>query len=230
MKWLGIFCIGFFWAGWTYCQQTDLKFVPYTPVEGLSQATVLTIAQDHLGFLWIGTADGLNKYDGTDFQIYRHDADAHGSISSNYVKCILEDSEGILWIATWKGLNRFDRENDRFIRFLPDQEDDGSLSHENISDLAEDRNGTIWLSTIDGMLHRFDKTTEKFKIFPNPVTQSKINDIFIDSGGLIWLAYEDFKLAYFDPHEQSYTLVLKKAPGEVLAFYEDARKWPLGRH
>ena len=85
--------------------------------EGLSQTSVLCILQDRQGFLWFGTEDGLNKYDGYKFDVYRHNPDDKNSLSNNYVWSIYEDAEGSLWIGTRGGLNKFDRKAEKFTRY-----------------------------------------------------------------------------------------------------------------
>ena len=84
--------------------------------DGLSSSTVRAILQDHLGYLWIGTQDGLNKYDGRTFQVYRHDPDDPGSLRDHFIESLYEDRAGNLWVGTQSGwLERYDRAGDRFI-------------------------------------------------------------------------------------------------------------------
>ncbi|MEJ2507691.1 MAG: two-component regulator propeller domain-containing protein, partial [Ignavibacteriaceae bacterium] len=88
---------------------------------GLSQNTVHYILQDNDGFMWFATEDGLNKYDGYNFTIYKNDPHDKNSISDNFIWTIYQDKSGILWIGTNSGgLCRFDREKDRFISFKND--------------------------------------------------------------------------------------------------------------
>ncbi|MBE9562108.1 MAG: hypothetical protein IMF12_04510, partial [Proteobacteria bacterium] len=80
---------------------------------GLSQGTIYTILQDKLGFLWVGTQDGLNKYNGYEFTIYRHESQNIHSLIHNEIFVIYEDTTGTLWIGTGNGLERYDREHDK---------------------------------------------------------------------------------------------------------------------
>ena len=77
-----------------------LRFERISLEQGLSQSTVFSMLQDSQGFMWFGTEDGLNKYDGYTFTIYKHDPDNPNSLSSNAVSAIYEDQEGMLWIGT----------------------------------------------------------------------------------------------------------------------------------
>ena len=101
------------------------RFFPLSIEQGLSQSDVYCIHQDKTGFLWFGTEDGLDRYDGTTFVVYRNDILNPASISFNNIKAIYEDREGMLWIGTdGGGLNQFDRRKERFLRFLNDPADD----------------------------------------------------------------------------------------------------------
>ena len=95
-----------------------VRFEHLTIEDGLSQNAGLAIFQDSKGYLWIGTQDGLNRYDGYNFKIYKHDPDDPNSISHNSILAIEEDQDGYLWIGTWGGgLNRFDPAAGTFIRY-----------------------------------------------------------------------------------------------------------------
>ena len=83
--------------------------------------------QDSQGYLWFGTEDSLNKYNGYNFDVYKFDPTDSASISNNIVRCIQEDKDGDLWIGTDNGLNRYSRHNGSFTRFLHDPSDARSL-------------------------------------------------------------------------------------------------------
>ncbi len=89
-----------------------------TVIDGLSENSVRTIMEDHLGFLWFGTQEGLNQYDGYDFTVYKTAPDNPAALSDAFITSIVEDPTGILWVGTYYGgLNRFDRETGRFRHF-----------------------------------------------------------------------------------------------------------------
>src|ERR1700709_2412630 len=99
-------------------QNLDLTFEHLQREAGLSQSNVLCILQGSMGFMWFGTQDGLNRYDGYSMTVYKKDAKKTGSLSHNYVKDMIEDKHGNLWIATWGGgLNRYNRQKDDFTHF-----------------------------------------------------------------------------------------------------------------
>ena len=94
-----------------------IRFDRISLEQGLSQSVVNCILQDSKGFMWFGTEDGLNRYDGYEFRVYKTDPENHNTLSDNFVQSISEDPEGKLWIGTFAGgLNRFDRETEQFTR------------------------------------------------------------------------------------------------------------------
>ncbi len=103
-----------------HAQKNDIKFEHISLEQGLSQSSVYCILQDSKGFMWFGTQDGLNKYDGYSFTVYKHDPQEPQSLSHNRVHSIYEDQSGVLWIGTGDGLNQFDREKETFTHYQHD--------------------------------------------------------------------------------------------------------------
>jgi signal transduction histidine kinase/CheY-like chemotaxis protein/ligand-binding sensor domain-containing protein len=123
--------------------------------DGLSQGVVWALAQDREGFIWIGTEEGLNRFDGYRFVTYRPRAGDPGSLSGLWVLAIHEDRLGRLWIATRDGgLNRFDRATGRFTRFRHDPADPSSLPSDQVTRILEEPDGTMWLATNRGLARR----------------------------------------------------------------------------
>ncbi|MEJ2349828.1 MAG: two-component regulator propeller domain-containing protein [Anaerolineales bacterium] len=107
----------------SFSWSAHLGFEHIAVEQGLSQSTIYSILQDSRGYLWFGTWDGLNKYDGRTFKVYRNDPEDPDSLSDNIVWTLYEDSSGTLWVGTDGGLNKFDPETDRFIRYQYDPDD-----------------------------------------------------------------------------------------------------------
>lgn len=140
-----------------------IKFNHLSIERGLSQSVVDCIIQDHRGFMWFGTQDGLNKYDGYKFTVYRNDKNNLHSISNNMITCLYEDKAGDLWIGTATGgLNKYDRDNDCFISFLHDENDHNSLSGNIVRSVFEDSEGILWVGTTYKGLNKFNKEENKF--------------------------------------------------------------------
>src|SRR5215813_7769462 len=96
----------------------NLRFEHISTQEGLSQSNVNCIFQDSRGFIWVGTRDGLNRYDGYRFIVYNNNPKDSSSLSDDFVADVVEDKSGNLWIATKNGLNEFDRNTGSFKHYL----------------------------------------------------------------------------------------------------------------
>lgn len=159
--------------------------------KGLSQNTVNCILQDSYGFMWFGTWDGLNMYDGYETTIYKPNLyNRQDDISYQTITWISEASDGTLWIATEKGLNSFNRENQKFKRYLHNPADKHSISSDTLNYLLFDSRDRLWIATDHG-LNLYDRETGNFKSYlpensglPNEV----IRWLFEDEYGRIWLA------------------------------------------
>src|SRR5882757_693405 len=119
-------------------QQPNLKFEHLDINAGLSQNNVLNVLQDSRGFIWFGTRDGLNKYDGYQITIYRNDPKNKGSLSNNFISDIIEDHRGFIWVGTrGGGLCRYDRATNQFTSFRKDA-GRSSIPSDVITSLVED--------------------------------------------------------------------------------------------
>lgn len=144
-----------------HSQNSDFRFENITSRDGLADRTVNTIIQDAKGFIWIGSGEGLTRYDGYSCVVYRHISGNPESLSDNQVYALCIDGEGALWIGTRNGLNRYDAQNDRFEKFYYNSSDDNSLSGNQIFALAKDSAGNLWAGTYGGGLDVMLKTRKK---------------------------------------------------------------------
>ena len=108
--------IFFLSLSFSFAQLSNIRFDLISIEDGLSQSTPNTIIQDSKGFVWIGTQDGLNLYDGHKFRVFHNDPDDTLSLCDNFVHAILENSDGSLWIGTENGLNLYDRKQNKYKR------------------------------------------------------------------------------------------------------------------
>ncbi|MDP4174881.1 MAG: two-component regulator propeller domain-containing protein [Bacteroidota bacterium] len=165
--------------------QSRLKFERISVDQGLSQSSVFSICQDNKGFLWFGTLEGLNKYDGYNFTIFKANQSSKNSLSSSTIFKIYEDKRGNLWIGTLGGgLNKYDKEKECFVRYMHNSSDPFSISDNNVRAIFEDSNNNLWIGTNNG-LNVFDRKNGKFKKYFN----SK-NDVSL-SNNYVWSIYED---------------------------------------
>ncbi len=129
-----------------------VKFDRITTDDGLSQGMVNSILQDRYGFMWFASNDGLNRYDGHHFTIYKNDPNDNNSIAENFIRFLFEDSKGRIWIATaGNGLDLFDRITETFIHFKYSTENLNSISDNSITCINEDRAGGILVGTLHGL-------------------------------------------------------------------------------
>ncbi|MCG3206470.1 MAG: Sensor histidine kinase RcsC [Anaerolineae bacterium] len=186
-------CILLFPIGVQAQNGPTLRFETISTDAGLSQATISTMLQDRQGFMWFGTLDGLNKYDGYEFKVYKPDPDDPGSLSHNSVLSLHEDKAGALWVGTdGGGLDRFNPTTETFTHYRHNPDDPHSLSNNSIWTIYEDRAGTMWLGTNDG-LNKFDPATETFITYryrpedPLGSDEDFVRAIFEDRAGNFWL-------------------------------------------
>jgi signal transduction histidine kinase/ligand-binding sensor domain-containing protein/CheY-like chemotaxis protein len=136
-----------------------------TITEGLSHSNVKFILKDRAGFIWFATDDGLNRYDGYTFKIYRHKANDKSSLKINNINTLLEDKEGNIWVGTGGGgLSLYNKDTDSFTNFGPDKNNASTISNDDVTSLYPDKQGNIWVGTYSG-LNLFNPKTRKFKRF-----------------------------------------------------------------
>lgn len=183
----------FFSCNSLVAQVQEKRFHSITIQDGLSQSTVQTILQDFEGYMWFGTQDGLNKYDGYQMTTYRFNPDDPHSISFSDVRVIYEDKQQNLWVGTHaRGMNRFDRDKNRFIRYIGDPDEWETLSTNTVWAMVEDRRGTFWVGTAYG-LNIMDREAGTFhRIFsepddPNTLSHNQITTLYEDHNGVIWV-------------------------------------------
>jgi ligand-binding sensor domain-containing protein len=140
----------------------DLRFTHLTTSDGLSQGYVTAILQDRRGFMWFATRDGLNRYDGNSFVVYKHNPNDPGTLNSNFLQDLKEDSSGNLWIATNTGVNKFDSSTERCTRYLHDPKNANSLGGASVKSIAQDAGGSFWFGTEDAGLDNFDPVSGVF--------------------------------------------------------------------
>lgn len=186
--------------------QEDINFTSLTIKDGLSSNVVPAVLKDRYGFMWFGTEDGLNKFDGTNFKIYRYRPNDSSSLQSNEILSLYEDQTGNLWVATSGGsLSLYDRKRDAFINF-PAGEKAGLIANNVILDVCSDFNGKIWVAHYSGVNIVDPKTRYASDIpvsnKPAPVIKGPVSCLFEDSKHFMWIGTA-YGLFQYDPISKS---------------------------
>lgn len=162
--------------------------------EGLSQQTARCIYQDRQGYLWFGTQDGLNRYDGQSFVVYRNQPNKPESLPNNSIAALLEDSRGVFWVATTGGgVAAFEPNSGRFQRY--------PIGDKNAKALLEDREGRLWVATQFGGLHRYSQNGFQ----PYPLPGIEISHFVENPDGQFTVSTRNSGLYVFNPGNGQYT-------------------------
>jgi len=177
----------------SFSQNKNLHFEHISVEQGLSQSIVTSIIQDKNGFLWFGTEDGLNRYDGYQFKIFKHNPGNPSSISDNGIMCLYKDKQNNIWIGTDKrGLNKYDYRTGKFVHI--DYDKDFAISK--VNSICDDIHGNLWVGTDRGLFQysRDKKLVKKFIHNPNytnSLSNSIIRAVLIDRNNDLWIGTEN---------------------------------------
>lgn len=194
----------------------NLRFKEIGLQQGLSQIAVLTVAQDQQGFVWFGTVEGLNRYDGMEIKVYKHNATDTTSISANYIFHICPSAKGGLWLGTTKGLSYYDPSSDKFTRWHHEENNPNSLPSDFIYKTLEDRDGNLWIATFRDGLAKLNTTTgviTSWNTDTSPLQSNRITELLEDKSGRIWIGtpkgltiYDPSTTAFFAKKQSSFGL------------------------
>ena len=166
-----------------------MRFRHLTVENGLSQNAVFAIVQDREGFVWMGTKDGLNRYDGRDITVYRHDPFDEGTLPSSHVTALLESADGYLWVGTLDaGVARLDPTTGGVVRVA-------NSPRSEITALAEEADGDLWIGTMDAGLYRLagaepGAEVEAFRhdpADPASLSDDHVDALLADREGAVWI-------------------------------------------
>ena len=187
------------------------RFEHLSLAQGLSQSSVFCILQDSRGFLWVCTQDGLNRYDGYDFTVYRPIPDDSHSLSDSYILSLYEGRDGTLWIGTFgRGLNSLDLDTGEITRLPFNREQGRSLTGGTVTALAQDSSGALWVATDQG-LNRYDPESQQFALYrhvdgdPHSLARDNITAMLMASDGHLWIGTDGGGLDRFDPTTGQFT-------------------------
>ena len=201
-----------------FSQNQSLHFEHIGTNEGLSQNNVNCIIQDSRGFMWIASRNGLNRYDGYKFIVYRHNSMNENTLSNNVITDIVEAHDGNIWIATQNGLNMYERNTGRFFRYMHDDHNPSSISSNIIDRLAFDADGKLWVATQTGGLDCMDI---KQKVFQhhlhsatdlNSINDNNVRTVFEDSQHNLWIGAATGGLSFYNKKNNTFSTFQYKDP------------------
>jgi ligand-binding sensor domain-containing protein len=166
----------------------DVRFTRLSTPEGLSQSRVEHILQDDQGFMWFGTENGLNRYDGYTFKVFRHNS-APTSLSGVTISALFKDRAGMIWIGVDQSLDRFDPATETFTHYRPDQNVGAIFS------IFQDSVGRIWFATKHGLVS-MDQVTGQFTYYrhdpsdPSSLSSDDLRFAMQDRSGILWVVSE----------------------------------------
>jgi ligand-binding sensor domain-containing protein/two-component sensor histidine kinase len=173
--------------------QSDLVFENLGVKEGLSHPTVNCVFKDSRGFLWLGTEDGLNRYDGVNFKIFKHNSHDENSLADNRIYSITEDGNKNLWMGTGNGLSVLNMVNENFTNYYNDPKDPHSIRSDFKLRLFTDKKGDIWVTALSSCIARFNKQINGFDYFELPdkqlstcIIQDHKNTYYVSSSGSLY--------------------------------------------
>ena len=208
-------------------QGNDIRFRKLSNPQNLSQVRVDHIVQDEQGFMWFGTWNGLNRYDGYKFKVFKHEAGNSSSLSGVYIYSLFKDRSGTLWVGTDQSFDRFDPGTETFKHYEFDKPGSNGLSTI-VAHISQDRRGMLWLSTQNG-LFRLDPQTGALKNYRhNPTDPSTLGDNDIkssgeDSSGRFWVATSQ-SLDEFDTNTGKVKRRIKTGESGVGFWFHEDRK------
>lgn len=207
--------------------QFEPHFQHLTTQEGLPHESVTAVCQDQEGFIWLGTKNGLCRYDGHDVEVFRHDPNDARSLAGNHVQTLLVDHAGALWIGTYDGgLSRYDIRTNTFTNYRHHPDLPNSLAADNVHALHEDQRNQLWVGTYGGGLCRYDAHTDAFRRYTGGPESRVVFTIAEDHMGQFWLGTFGEGLYRFDPHEEVFAHHAANpllAGSDVFALHYDRR-------
>nr|WP_129732692.1 two-component regulator propeller domain-containing protein [Parabacteroides goldsteinii] len=225
---LSILCI-FFSVLTTHAEKTNYLYSFNSDLnEGISQLSVMDIYQDSKGYLWFATKNGLNRFNGKEYVIYRREDGNEQSLSGNSITSITEDRVGYLWVGTNKGLNRIDLNTDQIKRYTSTTD---GLPQGSVVKVYTDAAGDLWVE-IRGRLNRYNREEDRFEqiLLDNEFKGATLSTIFEDSSGRYWIGTRE-KGVYLCDHNMNlishFTRESKNMSlnnNDITCIYEDVYK------
>lgn len=217
-----------------HSQDQPFRFKYFTLSDGLSNSTVSCILQDKTGFLWIGTADGLNRFDGYQFKVYKKKAFDKMSIGENYIRCLYEDSKGNLWIGLLNGIvSKFDPKLETFTNYPCIPSNPKEVNDGEISGITEDKEGLLWIAVDRKGFICLNPDIGSFVLYEcmphnaNSLSHNATTSIGMDKDGYLWITTWGGGLDKFDPRSKQFVHYMNEAgvPDHLLCKHLTCQYW-----
>lgn len=210
-----------------YADTNNLGFRHITSLNGLSHDTIYSIAQDKDGFMWFGTEDGINKYDGNTIKVYGSEVHNKSFLQNANCSALYVDKSNSIWIASWGGgLEVLNPRTKKIVSYVHEQSDSDSISDNNVQSIFEDSKGTLWIGTYTKGLNKFDPDKGKFTTYihddnnDNSLSSNRVWSINEDSDGSLLIG-TDRGLDKFDPESGKFTHFDQEIKNRVRTIYKD---------
>jgi ligand-binding sensor domain-containing protein len=185
MRWLISLSLLVVIASTTQAQSIELAFDRFSQVRGLGNRSVYSVAQDDNSFLWLGSQDGLLRFDGYELKIYKSNLRDRNSLADNNIRALAKDKQGNLWIATQGGgLDQFDQKKEHFTHYANDPNNPNSISGNAVWSVFVDKENRVWAGTFSDGLNVFDPKQKKFNRISS--VRDPVMAIAQSPDGLIW--------------------------------------------
>ncbi|HET7734083.1 MAG TPA: two-component regulator propeller domain-containing protein, partial [Paludibacter sp.] len=196
----------FFFVG---AKAVTFSFRHYKVENGLSENSVFCSLQDSKGYMWFGTKDGLNRFDGQTFRVFRHIPNDKNSIGNSFIHTLYEGKDKMLWVGTDKGIYKYNHLQNTF-QYFDTKTDSGQLIDQSVYCITEDRAGNMWVASTVGLFF-YDKKSRKLKLYthderiPTSLSATNVNSVFCDSEGTIWAGTIDGGLSRYNARKDDFT-------------------------
>jgi ligand-binding sensor domain-containing protein/signal transduction histidine kinase len=200
-----------------------IQFNNLTTNDGLSSSNILCIQQDKNGFVWIGTYDGLNRYDSKEFKIYKHETNNPNSLPDNLIRSLFIDSENNMYVGTNTGISKYNINTDKFLNYCGDTTSCLFNFSFQANDVEIDKEGKLWIATNIGLV-LFDEGNNEYELFTHnnenkgSLSNSHCTSVHADKQGQIWVSTQS-GLHVFDDKNKTFRLIDKGINGENFSAY-----------
>ncbi len=221
-------------------ENPQVRFIRLNADQGLSNNRITDLLQDRFGFVWVGTSDGLNRYDGRVFEVYKHNPDNFTSLSSSHISSLAANSSGDLYVGTKMGLSLYNRLTNSFenIEF---KSDSAIPDHPYVREMIFQNDSVLWLDIQEGFLIKYNIKQQtilaKYRHDPSHQPYYLYHKLYFDHGGRLWVGGRGMPTMYLDQEKNRLVAITssehdysKKRAQDIACYYEDSQNnfWVTG--